>query len=480
MNCCGKSKFVKFIWILIGLFILAAVIFSLASCSKKEAGSPQVSEVSPEKEILYYTCGMHPSVRVTPEEYNKGNVNCPICNMKLTPVYKEEQIRQLDKQRKILFYRHPMDPSITSKEPAKDERGADYIPVLEEAEEDSNFYGCGMEGEEHVFLIQGVKGMTCPMCGMPLKELTKEEADRLKGVVSRVKIKGDEIRLAGVKTEPVRKLHLYKEIRTVGRVAYDPQLAIAQEEFISSLKALDKIQEGGILEIKERSKDLLESSKRKLRLLGLSLKQIKELEKTREVQKSLILPEKKMWIYGAVYEYELSWVKVGGKIKVTTASLPGEEFNGVISSLNPVLDPKTRSVRFRAEVENPDLKLIPEMYVDVVIQSRYMGPSGEHMVLAIPKAAVLDTGTRKIVWIDKEGGEYEGRVVKIGPGATSTIDGRKGKFYPILKGLNEGELVVTKANFLIDFQSQITGVAAGAYGGALGVEEKKTPPVHQH
>lgn len=400
MNCCGRSKFVKYIWISIGLIILAAVIFSLASCGKKEpVESPQVSKASTEKEILYYTCGMHPSVRVSPKEYKKGNVNCPICNMKLIPVYREE---------------------------------------------------------------------------------TKEEVDRLKGVVSRVKIKGEQIRLAGVKTEPVGKLHLYKKIRTVGKVAYDPQLAIAQEEFISALKALDKIEEGNISEIKERARNLLESSKRKLRLLGLSQEQIKELENSREVQTSLILPEEKMWIYGDVYEYELGWVKVGEKVKVTTASLPGEEFNGIISSINPVLDIKTRSVRFRAEVESPDLKLKPEMYVDVIIMSMYMSPEGEHMVLAIPKDAVLDTGIRKIVWIDKGNEEYEGRIVEIGPEATSTMDGKEGKFYPILKGISEGEQVVTKANFLIDSQSQITGVAAAAYGGALGAEEKKLPPVHQH
>ena len=402
MNCCGKSKCVKYIWILIGLIILAGVIFFLTSCSKKEpAGSPQVSKVSTDKEIPYYTCGMHPSVRVLPEEYKKGKINCPICNMKLTPVQKEETTE-------------------------------------------------------------------------------REEVDRLKGVVSRVKIKDEQIRLAGVKTEPVRRLHLYKEIRTVGKVAYDPEMAIAQEEFISSLKALDKIQGGEISEIKERAKKLPESSKRKLMLLGLGEKQIKELEDRREVQTSLILPEEKMWIYGNVYEYELGWVKVGAKVKVTTAGLPGEELYGVISSLNPVLDPKTRSVRFRAQVDNPDLKLKPEMYVDVVIQSMYMGASGEHMVLAIPKDAVLDTGTRKVVWIDRGNGEYEGRIVKIGPEATSTIDGREDKFYPILKGLSEGELVVTRANFLIDSQSQITGVAAAAYGGALGAEEKGTTPVHQH
>ncbi len=448
MGCCGGSKFVKYIWILIGLGILIIAMFSLSSCSRKEENqSIQISKASGEEgEILYYTCGMHPSVRVSPEEYKKGNVNCPICNMKLVPVYKEVTGNQ-------------------SRETGKE----------------AAYYGCGMEGEEHVFQIQEVKGIeNCPICGMPLKKLTKGEADKLRGIISRVKIKGEQARLAGVKTEPVKKLHLYKEMRTVGRVAYDPQLVIAEEEFISASKAFNKIQEGNIPEIKERAGSLVESSKRKLRLLGLSEDGIEELENTGKIHTNLILPEEKMWIYGDVYEYELSWVKVGGKVRVVTASFPGEEFQGVISSINPVLDPKTRSLKFRAEVENLDLKLKPEMYVDVIIRGMYESAEGEHMVLAVPKDAILDTGTRKIVWVDKGIGEYEGRLVKVGPEATSLVAGEEKKFYPVLKGLSEGELVVTKANFLIDSQSQLTGIAASAYGGALGAEEKKAPPVHQH
>lgn len=430
----GKNIFVI-------LFVMAIFSISFIFTGWGQTKSGESRATSDEARISYYTCGMHPSVRVSVEEYNKGNKNCPICNMNLTPVYKEQQ-----------------------------------------SQSTAQYYGCGMEGAEHVFLIKEVKGMThCPICGMSLKELSEEEADRLKGVVSRVKIEGEQIRLAGVQTEPVVRLQLYKEIRTVGRVAYDPELAIAQEEFIASLKALDKIQEGDIEEINERALNLVESSRRKLRLLGLSEEQIKELEEEREVQTNLILPEEKMWIYGDVYEYELPWVNIGESVKIITSSLPGEEFYGVITSVDPVLDPKTRSLRFRAEVDNRDLKLKPEIYVDVFIMAVYTSPDGEHMVLSIPKDAVLDTGMRKIVWINKGDNEYEGRVVEVGPEATAMINGNMARFYPVLKGLREGEEVVTRANFLIDSQSQISGVAAAAYGGALGgAEEKKGSAGHQH
>ncbi|MFH1655804.1 MAG: efflux RND transporter periplasmic adaptor subunit [Candidatus Omnitrophota bacterium] len=461
MNFSRKSKCVKYIWSFIAFVILAVVFVSYGS--KEPVESAPISKESTEKEILFYTCGMHPSVKILPQDYNE-DVLCPICNMKLIPVYKEET-----------------KADVPSEALTKEEA----------------YYGCGFDAEgkcshcdlgkpdarcicgEHSFVIEGQK-MACPVCSKPLKKLSQGEIDKLKGVVSRVKIKGEQTRLAGVKTEPVKILHLYKEIRTVGRVAYDPELAIAQEEFISSHKALDKIQKGNIPEIKERAKNLVESAKRKLMLLGLSQEQIEELKDKREIYTSLILPEEKMWIYGEVYEYELSWVKEGAKVNVTTSSLPGEEFEGVISSVNPVLDPKTRSVRFRVQVDNPDLKLKPEMYVDIAIQSMYESPEGEHMVLAVSKDAVLDTGTRKIIWVDKGNEEYEGREVNIGPEATATIDGKESKFYPVLRGLSEGELVVTKANFLIDSQSQITGVAATSYGGALGAQEKTAPPAHQH
>jgi multidrug efflux pump subunit AcrA (membrane-fusion protein) len=309
---------------------------------------------------------------------------------------------------------------------------------------------------------------------------TSEEADKVNKAERRIKISDEQIMRAGIKTKIVERRHLYKKIRTVGRVAFDPELAIAEEEYISSLKALDKIEGGTISEIRDRTANLVNAAKRKLKLLGLSEKQIKELEKTRQVQTNLILPEEKMWIYGYVYENELGWVKTGEKVKVTT-SQNGGEFHGNIVSLSPVVDPRTRSVTFRAEINNVGLKLKPGMYVDVEIQSMYTSPSGDHMVLVIPKSALLDTGQRKIVWIDRGNGEYEAREVQVGPEAISIIDEKEVKIYPVLKGLREKELVVTKANFLIDSQSQITGKAASAYGGALDTEEKKAPPIlHIH
>lgn len=386
-------KIKKDVSIILFISILLLPLCSLASVNENDGhegkGHTYKAVTDSKGKISHYTCGMHPGVRVTVEDYKKGNKNCPICFMKLTPVRT----------------------------------------------------GGGGDGKFN------------------------------ENVISKVEIKARELKLAGVKTELVARRELFKEIRAVGKVAYDPQLAIAQDEFISSVKAYEKAKTGGYQEIIERSRSLIGSSRRKLLLLGLNKSQIDELEETKEVQTSLILPGDRMWIYGDVFEYELNWVKTGSFVKVRAISLAGEEFFGQVVSINPVVDPRTRSVRFRALIENPGQKLKPEMYVDIEIMSQYVDPEGNKEVLSIPKSALLDTGRRRIVWVDTGEGRFEGRAVEIGPEAVGHSNEYL-KYYPVLKGLRDGERVVTKGNFLIDSQSQITGVAATSFGGALEPAQK--------
>ncbi|MCK5178559.1 MAG: efflux RND transporter periplasmic adaptor subunit [Candidatus Omnitrophica bacterium] len=350
------------------------------------------------------------------------------------------------------------------------------VPVKDEQGEVSH-YTCGMHPSVRVSVENYEKGDTkCPICFMPLTLVEKGGGDMGafgENVISKVTIKARELKLAGVEAEPVERRQLFKEIRAVGKVAYDPQLAIAQDEFISAVSSSEKAQKGGIEEIIKRARQLVGSSKRKLLLLGLNEAQIKDLEATKKVQENLILPKEKMWVYGDVYEYELNWVKEGSFVKVKPIGMSGEEFYGEIVSINPVVDAQTRSVRFRALIDNLDRKLKPEMYVDIEIMSQYTDLKGNEEILSIPKSALLDTGRRTIVWVHKGDGDFEGRRVEIGPESIDhSLNPRK--YYPVLKGLKQGEKVVTKGNFLIDSQSQITGVASAAYGGALGDEQKSS------
>jgi len=102
-------------------------------------------------------------------------------------------------------------------------------------------------------------------------------------------------------------------------------------------------------------------------------------------------------------------------------------------------------------------------------------------VVSVPKSAVIATGERTVVYVDKGEAGYVATNVVVGPEAWAVEDGVRKRFYPILKGLQPGEVVVTNGNFLLDSQSQITGAAAGAYGGAIGKEETgEMPPGHRH
>ncbi|MFH1958024.1 MAG: efflux RND transporter periplasmic adaptor subunit [bacterium] len=331
---------------------------------------------------------MHPSIRVSEEEYKKGTTQCPICNMDLYPVY---------------------------------------------------------------------------------EDAVKEKTPQPETVV---KISEREAALAGITVVKADFRHLIKEIVTVGKIAYDPDLVVAEEEYLTTLETYEKILKSHIPESVMRTKRLLGESEYKLKLLGLNDNLIKELKDTRKAHTNLILPERTAWVYADVYELEIGSVKVGQEVKVEAAAYPGEVFTGRIKAIDSVLNPMTRSSRVRAEISNPGLRLKPDMFVKVKIMS-HIGN-----VLSVPRDAVLDTGRRKVAYVDLGSGEYAMREVEVGIEGTVRINNISRRFYPVKSGLKKGELVVSKANFLIDSQSQLTGPAASAYGGALGEEEDKKMPGH--
>lgn len=511
-----KNKLILLIVVIalgIGLVIYKGGIF-------KKPSTVETIKSKDQKEILYWTCGMHPSVK------SDKPGKCPICSMDLIPVYKESQapmqmaqaptqapqekgeyygcgvkeeghcphcdkgikdakcicgghsfiikgqnikvcpvcknpLKKIEKQdlpkevtveakpKKILYYRNPMNQTITSKVPMKDEMGMDYIPVYEE---------------------------TTP-------EIQEE------GAISRVHLSQSQLQLAGIQTQTVSKQRLSKQIRTVGRIAYDPELAVAQEEFLTAIETREKLSKAKDSDVIARAQDILDKSKFRLRLLGMSEEEIAQLEKDRTTQLNLVLPEDKVWVYANVYEYDLSWVKIGREVKVSATAYPGEEFIGEIKSISPVLDPATRSANARIEVDNHERKLKPEMYVDVFIRSTVSSDLDEEGdVLAVPKEAVLDTGLRKIVYVDAGNGTFIGKEIKTGPEATAQVGETTITFYPVLSGLKGDEMVVTKGNFLIDSQSQLTGGMSVLWGGATEIKQEgeiqqETAPVqtqHKH
>jgi len=302
-------------------------------------------------------------------------------------------------ERKILYYRNPMNAEITSPAPMKDSMGMDYVPVYEE-ETPSIKTGIYMSQEKQ--------------------------------------------QMIGVKKEKVEKRKLAYQILTVGKVAYDPGLFIAQEEYLQAIKARGRISDSALGLVKEQTDSMVSASRKKLLLLGMNEQEIDALEKNNKSQENLYLPsadDSKIWVYITIYEYEIGLIKEGQSVEFDSVAFPGEVFTGVIAAIAPVVDSQTRSIQARVEVDNFEHKLKPQMFVNAKISVDL----GEK--LAVSEDAVLDTGTRKIVYVVKEGDILEQKEIKTGQNAEG--------FYEVLDGLNEGDVVVTGGNFLVDSESRL-------------------------
>ena len=347
-----------------------------------------------------YYCPMHPDFT------SDKPGSCAICGMTLVKKEKEqESLLGSNAAKKIIYYRNPMNPEVTSPAPMKDSMGMDYVPVYD---------------EETVGIGTGI-------------HMSQEKQQMI-----------------GVKKEKVEKRKLTHEVLTVGKVAYDPGLFVAQQEYLQALSTKEKINGSNLLSVKSQTDSLVNASRKKLLLLGMNEQEISDLAKKAKPQENLYLPgdEDKIWIYITIYEYEIGLIKEGQAVELDSVAFPGEIFKGTITAITPVLDSVTRSVQARAEVDNPGHKLKPQMFVNAKIEVDL----GEK--LAVSTDAVLDTGTRKIVYVVKEDDILQQREVNVG----QTADG----FYEVLSGLSEGEVVVTSGNFLVDSESKLKSAIQGA------------------
>ncbi len=365
-----------------------------------------------------YQCAMHPQiVRDHPG-------NCPICQMTLQRVEDGEVLptpaASSNGKSKILFYRHPMRADVTSPVPAVDEMGMAYIPVREE----DVGGGTGGDVPDHAPFTLSVQRQ----------------------------------QLIGVTRTKLERRNLDVEIRAVGKVAYDPQLYQAISEYREARKANAGIADSTVPEAHAGANAMVRSSALKLRQMGISEQQLRELTESGASPTNLLLPGKSAWIYAQVYEYEMDSVHPGQTIEVTTPALPGRTFTAKIVAVDAILNAATRTVRVRALVQTPDTVLRPETFVHVKIRV----PLGEK--LAVPEDAVLDTGEHQVVFVVMGEGHFEPRSVQLGREAQG--------YYEVLSGIEVGEEVVTSANFLIDSESR--------FRSALAAFAAKPPAAHAH
>ena len=438
------------------------------------------------------------------------------------------------RERKILFYRDPMNPQITSPVPKKSSDGMDFVPVYDESS--------GKPGERkiayykdpmHPWFTSDRPGKA-PDCGMDMVPVYEGESDA-KGI----KIDPVTVQNIGVKVEDVVKRKLNKTIRAVGKVDYDerrvysvntkimgwveklyvdytgklihkgeplmelysPELVSTQEEYLQALRYQKKLQESSLEEARRGSDELIQSARRRLQYWDIPESEIKALEERGTPNKTMtiyspvdgIVTEKMVrkgqnimagmelykiadlstvWVLAEVYQYELPWVKVGGQVEIEISYLPGKSFKGTITYIYPYLSMETRTAKVRVEVRNtPNFELKPDMYATVKIVS----PLSIEAVV-VPDQAIIRSGERNVVVVALGGGYFDPRDVKLGVMAEGYVQ--------ILDGVQEGEKIVVSSQFLIDSESNLKA-AISQMSGHAGMDmskpmEESRPAADEH
>jgi len=436
--------------------VVTLLAFLVAASCSKQNGSPANSNID------YWTCTMHPSV------HSKDPGKCPICSMDLVPVMKKGGTE-----------------AKVSASSSKPEGTGDMQ---------------GMKGGEVAKGGGEMKGMP----GMPGM---KAGADTKAPQTSEFVVPVERQQQIGVRWAKVERKPLTHTIRSVGMIVpdrsrnwqfvsrvdgyvqklnvtspgqvvdkdapllsiYSPDLLTSEREFVELLRMRDEAKSKDARETPQR---LIESAKRRLQLWNVTSEQIAELEKTRNASDTLTLlspfrgvvqsvPVEQgksvkmgdmlvevadlglVWVWAEFYENELSMLQTGQKIAVTAKSYPGQNFDGTVSLINPFIDEMKRTAKVRIDIPNADFKLRPGMYVNAELAMN-MGEA-----LTVPVSAIMPTGERNVVFIDKGEGKLEPRIVQLGA--------KYGDIYEVQSGLQEGERVVASANFLIDAESKVQG-----------------------
>jgi RND family efflux transporter MFP subunit len=275
---------------------------------------------------------------------------------------------------------------------------------------------------------------------------------------------------------------------------YSPEMLASQREYLLALRSRDIMKGSPLPDSQQQSDSLIAASRKRLELFSLSEAQIEEITRTQQpltnitiyspisgyvmmrnaFPKQRITPEtelytvvdlSRVWIMADVFENEASMIRVGMPARVNLSYGSGRKINGRVSYIQPQVDPTTRTLKVRIEADNPDMILKPDMFVDVDFSISIPAR------MTVPAEAVLDTGLKKTVFVDRGNGYLEPRQVEIGE--------RIGDRIEITKGLASKERVVISGNFLIDSESQLKSSAAGMSGhqhGSAGSSGKSSTP----
>lgn len=295
----------------------------------------------------------------------------------------------------------------------------------------------------------------CPICHMQLVEFAEGASpaaaheEHSKGAVSAVagraavNLSSQRQELIGVATHRVHRTAIVHEIRARGRVAFDKELFAAIREFQLARRASEELSRAS----KGAARDadaLVEAAQLKLRLLGISESRLKQLSKADTDSTELLLPRGSLSLYVEVFEHEIAHVHEGMSLIARSPALGDEEFHGTVISVSPILSSDTRTIRVIAELSDPQKQLRPDTFLSVTLQAHL----GEKLV--VPLDSVIRTGKEALVFVKTAESIFEPRSVELGISTRG--------FEEVRSGLNEGEEIVSAANFLIDSESRLQGV----------------------
>jgi Cu(I)/Ag(I) efflux system membrane fusion protein/cobalt-zinc-cadmium efflux system membrane fusion protein len=403
---------------------------------------------------VQYTCSMHPFIiRDAPGA-------CPICGMALTPVKPSGGDPAGTAVQK---WRSPMDPAYVRDAPGKDPMGHDLVPVQEG--------GAASDGIR-------IDPVTLQNMGVRTEKAVRRSLERTIRTVGLVTVADDRQFSVNAKIDGwVERLHVNRQGQMVKKgqpllELYSPELVAAQQEYLLALENRRRLAASPYPEIAAGGERLLAAARTRLRYWDISPEQIRTMERSGQVRKTLtlysehsgIVASKKVlegmrimageellqiadlstvWVNAEVYEYELPWVKTGQTVQVELPLAAGKVIDGTITYLYPYLENETRTVKARIEVANPGLELKPAMYANVGIAAGTVAET-----LAIPMTAILNSGKGQTVFVSLGEGRFAPRTVQSG------LRDDNG-FIQILSGLTEGEEVVVSAQFMLDSESRL-------------------------
>jgi Cu(I)/Ag(I) efflux system membrane fusion protein len=453
--------------VLLKVILALVVIIGINSCNKPSSSTVAQSNVD------YYTCTMHPSV------HSKTPGKCPICSMDLVPVLKKvandsgakDNSNGAGKGTPGAMTDNGSMGSMSkpsANQPPGNKPGEFSVPV--ERQQQIGVTYASAERRPIQLSIRSVGVLE------PDQAKIFEYVARVDGYIQDLKV-----------TSPGEQVNAGDPLVTI----YSPDLRSTEQELVNLLNERDH---GGW---RVSLDQVIESSKQRLRQWNVSDEEINALEKSRKATDTLVLrspftgvvedvPMKqgmsvkmgdrllgvmdlsRLWLWADFYENEVGLLRVGQKLDISFPAFPGKKFEGQIGAIDRRLDAMKRTTRVRIDLDNSDDQLRPGMFANVDL--KIDGGEG----LTVPVDAVLPTGSRSLVFVDRGSGKLEPRYIQVGRSFTQSDANGEASYDEVLDGLSEGERVVSSANFLIDAESRIQG-ALKTWDDESETKEKKSP-----